>query len=203
MSVYTKFFKNVFDIGIAIVALIILLPICALICVAIFFTMGRPIIFLQDRGGKNGTVFKLYKFRTMSNETDEQGKLLTDNKRLTKLGKFLRSASLDELPGILNVLRGELSLVGPRPFIAEYLPLYSDEQKKRHNVKPGITGWAQINGRNNLSWEEKFKLDVWYVDNQSILLDLKILLLTIKKVLTRDGVSSAGHVTSEKFKGNL
>ena len=144
----------------------------------------------------------MYKFRTMTNESDNNGILLSDEVRLTKFGKFLRSTSLDELPGLWSVLKGDMSLVGPRPLLIEYLPLYSSEQSRRHEVRPGITGWAQVKGRNSISWDEKFKLDVWYIDNQSFWLDIKILFLTVKKVIARDGVSSDGHVTAEKFRGN-
>jgi lipopolysaccharide/colanic/teichoic acid biosynthesis glycosyltransferase len=164
--------------------------------------MGFPIFFIQPRPGKNGKVFLLLKFRTMSQVADSSGQLLSDQLRLTKLGKLLRKLSLDELPQLINVLRGEMSLVGPRPLLVEYLPLYSREQARRHDVLPGITGWAQINGRNSLSWDEKFKLDVWYVDNQSFFLDLKILFLTLKKVLIREGISANGEATMTKFTGN-
>lgn len=198
---YSNYIKHLLDFFIAVIALIVLFPIVLLVILFILLTMGRPVLFTQNRGGKDGKIFKLYKFRTMNRECDAQGKLLPDSQRITKFGKFLRSFSLDELPGILNVLRGDLSIVGPRPFISEYLPLYNDFQKQRHLVKPGITGWAQVNGRNSISWEEKFKFDVWYVENQSFWLDLKILLLTVKKVLVRDGISSQDHVTTEKFKG--
>jgi len=164
--------------------------------------MGYPVIFKQKRPGLNGKTFNFYKFRTMTNEKDENGNLLADKDRLTSFGKFLRKTSLDELPSLWNVLKGDMSLVGPRPLLMEYLPLYSDKQMRRHEVKPGITGWAQINGRNAISWEEKFKLDIWYVDNQSFWFDIKIIFLTIWKVLKREGISHSGFATMEKFKGS-
>jgi len=164
--------------------------------------MGGPIFFQQYRPGFNENLFTFYKFRTMTNETDTGGTLLLDKDRLTKVGIFLRKSSLDELPSLWNVLLGDISLVGPRPLLTDYLVLYTPEQARRHEVNPGITGWAQVNGRNAISWEEKFKLDVWYVDNQSFCLDIKILLMTIRKVLKGEGISQSGHVTMEKFQGN-
>ncbi len=164
--------------------------------------IGAPVFFTQVRPGLNGRAFKMIKFRTMTNDRDSTGALLPDSVRLTPFGRFLRSTSLDELPEIWNVLKGDMSLVGPRPLLMEYLPLYSPEQTRRHEVRPGITGWAQINGRNALSWEEKFQLDVWYVDNQSFWLDLKILFLTVKKVLARDDISAAGEATMPVFRGS-
>ena len=161
--------------------------------------MGWPIVFTQLRPGKNGRPFKIYKFRTMSNQTDLSGNLLSDKQRLTKFGAFLRSTSCDELPALWNVLMGDMSLVGPRPLLIEYLPLYDKNQARRHEVKPGITGWAQVNGRNSITWEEKFELDIWYVDNQSFMLDIKILFLTIKAVLSSKGVNASDKVTMEKF----
>ncbi|MEH6554254.1 sugar transferase, partial [Pseudoalteromonas tetraodonis] len=166
------------------------------------FKLGKPILFTQNRPGLNGDIFQMMKFRTMLDAKDKQGNLLPDDQRMTKFGSFLRSTSLDELPGLFNVLKGDMSLVGPRPLLVQYLPLYNKEQARRHNVRPGITGWAQVNGRNAISWEQKFELDVWYVDNQSIWLDLKILLLTVKKVFIRDGINADGHVTIEPFKGS-
>lgn len=165
--------------------------------------IGRPIFFRQQRVGHLGSFFTIVKFRTMTDAKDSNGNLLPDEKRMTRLGSFLRSSSLDELPELWNVLKGEMSLVGPRPLLVEYLPLYSREQARRHEVRPGVTGWAQINGRNALSWEEKFKLDVWYVDNRSMLLDIKILWLTVRKVLLRDGISAAGEATMPRFTGSL
>ncbi len=195
--------KRLFDFFTVSLILLFVSPIFLLVSVLIFLFVGFPIFFIQPRPGLNGEIFSVFKFRTMSNLMDVNGQLLSDEKRLTKLGSFLRKLSLDELPQLINVLRGEMSLVGPRPLLVEYLPLYSAEQSRRHNVLPGITGWAQINGRNSLSWEEKFKLDVWYVDNHSFFLDLKILFLTIKKIFIREGISAEGVATMNKFTGNL
>jgi len=194
--------KRLFDSIVALTALLILLPVIILVAVLIRFKLGSPILFTQERPGLNSKIFKMMKFRTMLDGKDKYGNLLPDNERMTKFGAFLRSTSLDELPGLFNVLKGDMSLVGPRPLLVQYLPLYSVEQARRHNVRPGITGWAQVNGRNAISWDQKFKLDVWYVDNQSFLLDLKILLLTVKKVFVREGISADGHVTIEPFKGS-
>jgi lipopolysaccharide/colanic/teichoic acid biosynthesis glycosyltransferase len=176
-------------------------PFILVVALLVRIKLGSPILFTQERPGINGKVFKMMKFRTMLDGKDKYGNLLPDEQRMTKFGAFLRSTSLDELPGLFNVLKGDMSLVGPRPLLVQYLPLYSKEQARRHNVRPGITGWAQVNGRNAISWEEKFKLDVWYVDNQSFLLDLKILFLTVKKVFVREGISADGHVTIAPFKG--
>jgi len=194
--------KRLFDFLISLLALCLLLPVILVVAVLIHFKLGSPILFTQNRPGLNGQVFKMMKFRTMLDGTDINGNLLPDDQRMTKFGSFLRSASLDELPGLLNVLSGDMSLVGPRPLLVEYLPLYNKEQATRHNVRPGITGWAQVNGRNAISWDDKFKFDVWYVNNQSFWLDFKILLLTVKKVFVREGISADGHVTIEKFKGS-
>ena len=194
--------KRIFDFLVALFALLTLLPVIIVVAVLIRFKLGSPILFTQDRPGLNGKIFKMMKFRSMLDAKDKQGNLLPDDERMTKFGAFLRSTSLDELPGLFNVLKGDMSLVGPRPLLVQYLPLYSPEQARRHNVRPGITGWAQVNGRNAISWEQKFKLDVWYVDNQSLLLDFKILLLTVKKVFVREGISADGHVTIEPFKGS-
>lgn len=194
--------KRIFDFIVTLFLIIVLLPIIMFVAVLIRFKLGSPILFTQDRPGLNGTVFKMMKFRTMLDGKDKHGNLLPDNERMTKFGAFLRSTSLDELPGLFNVLKGDMSLVGPRPLLVQYLPLYSTEQARRHNVRPGITGWAQVNGRNAISWEDKFKLDVWYVDNQSFWLDTKILFLTVKKVFVREGISADGHVTIEPFKGS-
>ena len=194
--------KRLFDLIIAFSTLLILLPVIIVVALLIRFKLGSPILFTQNRPGLKGNVFKMMKFRTMLDGKDKHGNLLPDNERMTKFGTFLRSTSLDELPGLFNVLKGDMSLVGPRPLLVQYLPLYSSEQACRHNVRPGITGWAQVNGRNAISWEQKFKLDVWYVDNQSFLLDIKILLLTVKKVFVREGISADGHVTIEPFKGS-
>ena len=195
--------KRIFDIFFSVFLLIFLLPILVLVLILVLIFIDRPVLFLQVRPGLNSRPFTLVKFRTMTNEVDSDDILLEDSLRLKKFGKFLRSTSLDELPGLWNVLKGDMSLVGPRPLLVEYLPLYSERQSKRHEVKPGITGWAQINGRNAISWDEKFDLDVWYVDNQSIWLDIKILWLTVKKVILRDGVSQQNHVTMDKFRGSL
>nr|WP_269457324.1 sugar transferase [Legionella lansingensis] len=176
-------------------------PIILIIIFLIRYNLGAPVFFRQERPGLHGKIFRMIKFRTMRDIADARGELLPDSQRMTSLGKFLRATSLDELPELWNVLKGEMSMVGPRPLLTEYLPLYSIEQRRRHDVKPGITGLAQINGRNALSWEEKFKLDVWYVNNQSLWLDIKILLLTVKKVLICDGITSEDSVTAEKFKG--
>ncbi|MBB1482034.1 sugar transferase [Pseudoalteromonas sp. SG41-2] len=194
--------KRLFDFLVALCAILTLLPVIIIVAVLIRFKLGSPILFTQDRPGLNGKIFKMMKFRTMLDGKDKQGNLLPDNERMTKFGAFLRSTSLDELPGLFNVLKGDMSLVGPRPLLVQYLPLYSAEQARRHNVRPGITGWAQVNGRNAISWDQKFKFDVWYVDNQSLLLDFKILLLTVKKVFVREGISADGHVTIEPFKGS-
>lgn len=164
--------------------------------------MGSPVLFVQERPGLNGAIFKMYKFRTMKNSSDSDGNLLSDADRLTRFGQMLRSSSLDELPELWNVIRGDMSLVGPRPLLVDYLHLYSPEQCRRHEVRPGITGWAQVNGRNAISWDEKFKLDVWYVDNKSMSLDFRILLLTVKQVFTRSGIQAEGEATMPKFKGN-
>lgn len=194
--------KRFFDVFVSLFALILLSPLIFIISRKVALNLGKPILFKQQRPGLNGIAFNMVKFRSMRDATDKHGEVLPDYKRLTPFGEKLRSSSLDELPGLWCVLKGEMSLVGPRPLLVEYLPLYSSEQARRHNVKPGITGWAQINGRNAISWEEKFELDVWYVDNQSFWLDLKILMLTIKKVLVRDGISADNHVTMEPFKGS-
>jgi len=193
--------KRIFDIFFSVCLLIFLFPLFCLVAISVKIFIGSPVLFYQVRPGLNEEFFTLVKFRTMTSKTDANGDLQEDFLRLTKFGKFLRSTSLDELPGLLNVLKGDMSFVGPRPLLTEYLPLYDDFQKKRHNVRPGITGWAQINGRNNISWEDRFKLDVWYVENQTFMLDLKILVKTIFKVLTRDGISSTNHVTIEKYTG--
>ena len=194
--------KRLFDFIVALCALLTLLPVIIVVAALIRFKLGSPILFTQNRPGLNGDIFKMMKFRTMLDAKDKQGNLLPDEQRMTKFGSFLRSTSLDELPGLFNVLKGDMSLVGPRPLLVQYLPLYNKEQARRHNVRPGITGWAQVNGRNAISWEQKFELDVWYVNNQSIWLDFKILLLTVKKVFIRDGINADGHVTIEPFKGS-
>lgn len=188
--------KRAMDIVGAVVGLVLLAPVMAVIAVLIWWKLGRPILFVQLRPGLRGRPFRLYKFRTMSDARDADGHLLPDAERLIGLGRFLRATSLDELPELWNVLKGDMSLVGPRPLLMEYLPLYTAEEARRHEVKPGITGWAQVNGRNALTWEEKFALDVWYVDNQNIWLDIKILTLTFLRVFCRDGINSPGRATS-------
>lgn len=193
--------KRQFDIVTGLVTLVVFGIPLIIIGLLVAIKFGRPIIFKQVRPGRNGILFKLYKFRTMTNEKDRNGELLPDQERMTRFGALLRSTSLDELPSLFNVIKGDISFVGPRPLLVEYLPLYSAEQSRRHEVKPGLTGWAQVNGRNGISWECKFKLDVWYVDNQSFLLDVKILLLTVKKVLMRHGIAAEGEATMSKFKG--
>jgi len=189
----------VFDVVVSAIALVALAPVMGLIALAIWRTMGRPVLFRQVRPGLHGKPFVMYKFRTMRDLRDAEGKLLPDEMRLTPFGRWLRATSLDELPELVNVLRGEMSLVGPRPLLMEYLERYTPEQARRHEVKPGITGWAQIHGRNNLSWDERFKLDVWYVDNWSLWLDLKILWRTLWLVLRREGISAQGHATMPRF----
>ncbi|QWG34660.1 sugar transferase [Bacillus mycoides] len=195
--------KRFFDVFISLTLLLCSSLIILLVACIVRVKLGSPILFKQQRPGVHGQPFYLYKFRTMTDARDSNGELLSDHARLTKVGKFLRKYSLDELPQLINVLKGQLSLVGPRPLLMEYLPLYSQEQAKRHNVRPGITGWAQINGRNSISWDEKFKLDVWYVENQSFLLDLKILYLTFSKVLKSEGITNNKHVTMPVFKGGI
>jgi sugar transferase EpsL len=194
--------KKIFDLFLILLSFPLILPIYLLLILLVSTQLNFPILFKQSRPGLNGKIFNIYKFRTMTRERDKKGILLSDELRLTKFGKLLRSTSLDELPSLWNVLKGEMSLVGPRPLLVEYLSLYSSKQARRHEVKPGITGWAQVNGRNTISWEEKFDLDVWYVDNQSTLLDIKILYMTIIKVITRSGISQDRQATMEKFKGN-
>lgn len=193
--------KRLFDIIISLIMLIMLSPILLIVALLIRINLGRPVIFAQNRPGLNGKIFKMYKFRSMLNAVDDQGLELSDERRLTAFGNKLRATSLDELPALWNVLRGDISLVGPRPLLVEYLPLYDENQAHRHDVKPGVTGWAQVNGRNAISWEEKFTLDVWYVDNNTFLLDIKIMLMTVKKVLVSEGISENGSVTMSKFTG--
>lgn len=193
--------KRIFDVIVSFIALLILSPLFLIVTILVGFRLGSPIFFRQCRPGKHGLPFSMIKFRTMNSECDDHGRFLPDHMRLSQFGRILRATSLDELPELWNVLKGDMSLVGPRPLLMEYLPLYNLEQYRRHEVRPGITGWAQVNGRNSLSWNDKFKLDVWYVDNQSFLLDLKILLLTIKKVLVHDGITEKGQATVSKFTG--
>jgi sugar transferase EpsL len=193
--------KRLFDIFVAGAAILILLPVIIVIAVFVKFMMGSPILFRQQRPGLAGRSFQMIKFRTMTDELDANGNLLRDSQRLTQFGRFLRATSLDELPELWNVIEGKMSLVGPRPLLIQYLPLYSAEQSRRHNVLPGITGWAQVNGRNALTWEEKFALDVWYVDNHSFWLDLRILVKTLVEVFKRTGISNKGHSTMPPFGG--
>lgn len=196
------FFKRTFDLFASLFALILLSPLLIVLVVCLHFAnKGAGVFFTQQRPGKNEKIFTVIKFKTMSDKKDREGNLLPDAKRITKIGKFVRSTSLDELPQLINVLMGDMSLIGPRPLLIEYLPLYSKQQARRHEVRPGITGWAQINGRNTISWHQKFEYDVWYVDHISPLLDLKILFLTIKKVLMREGISSETSATMEYFNG--
>ncbi|MEL6441239.1 MAG: sugar transferase [Cyanobacteria bacterium J06621_8] len=199
----SKLAKLVVDRLLSAIALLILSPAILVLAIAIYFNMGSPVIFSQPRGGKDNSVFTFYKFRTMNDARDSEGNLLPDMQRLTPLGQFLRQSSLDELPQLWNILKGDMSFVGPRPFIAVYLERYTPEQARRHAVKPGITGWAQINGRNSISWEEKFKLDLWYIDHWSLGLDLKILLQTVIKILIKEGVDEDQNTTMTEFKGTI
>ncbi len=194
--------KRFFDLAIILLASPIWIPVLLLLALCVWAALGRPVLFRQPRPGLNGRIFHLWKFRTMTNARDAQGQLLADAQRLTRFGRWLRSTSLDELPEVLNVLKGDMSLVGPRPLLVQYLDRYTPEQRRRHEVRPGITGWAQVRGRNALSWEEKFKLDVWYVDHQSLWLDLRILALTVGQVLRRTGISAAGEATMPEFRGS-
>lgn len=199
---YNKLVKSILDRVVAAITLLVFSPVMLLVAIAIYLRMGRPILFTQLRPGKDGRIFTFYKFRTMTQERDFDGNLLPNAQRITALGQLLRQTSLDELPQLWNVLKGDISFVGPRPLLTEYLDYYNPEQARRHQVKPGITGWAQVNGRNAISWEKKFELDVWYVDNWSLLLDLRILWLTVVKVLKREGISAAGHATMPRFTGS-
>lgn len=194
--------KRCFDVGVSLVALVLLAPVLLVTAVLVRNKLGSPVLFRQVRPGLDGRPFEMVKFRTMREAVGPDGQPLSDAERLTSFGRFLRSSSLDELPELWNVLKGEMSLVGPRPLLMDYLPLYSPEQARRHDVRPGVTGWAQVNGRNAIGWEDKFKLDVWYVENRSPILDLKILFLTVLKVVRSEGVSAAGHVTMERFTGS-
>jgi sugar transferase EpsL len=191
--------KRLFDIIVSLTLIILLAPLILFIALLIWVTMGRPILFRQRRVGYKGQVFTIYKFRTMTEERDEHGNLLPDEQRLTRFGRFLRETSLDELPELFNVLKGDMSVVGPRPLLVEYLPYYTPEERKRHNMRPGITGWAQVNGRNAITWDQKLALDVWYVDNWSLWLDFKIILMTIIKVIKREGISTDGYATAPRL----
>lgn len=200
---YKNCFKRMIDCCLAMVAIVVLSPVMAAVAVLLAVAnKGAGVVFTQTRPGKNGRLFKVMKFKTMTDERDENGNLLPDAQRLTKTGKFIRSTSLDELPQLFNVLKGDMALIGPRPLLPQYLPLYSKEQARIHDVRPGITGWAQVHGRNAISWKKKFELDVWYVDHCSFWLDLKIILLTVKKVIIREGITQEGQATAEYFNGN-
>ena len=198
---YKNFIKPAIDFVLALVGFLFLSPVFVLVAIGLFFANDGKPFFFQLRPGKEGKIFKIIKFKTMTDKKDENGNLLPDADRLTKIGSFVRKTSLDEIPQLLNVLKGDMSVIGPRPLLPQYLPLYNETQKRRHEVKPGITGWAQVNGRNAISWERKFELDVWYVDHLSFVLDLKILLLTVKKVFIREGISQEGQATMEAFRG--
>ena len=200
---YKLFIKLIIDFTIALFLLMVLSPIIVMTIIGLCFAnQGKP-FFFQLRPGLNGKIFKIIKFKTMKDKKESEGNLLSDEKRLTKVGAFVRKTSLDEIPQLINVIKGEMSLVGPRPLLTEYLPLYNDFQKRRHEVKPGITGWAQVNGRNSISWKQKFEYDIWYVENISFLLDCKIVFLTIKKVFKQEGISAENSVSAEAFKGNI
>ncbi len=198
-----RYGKRIFDLVWTVPGVLVISPVLLLIEFLVKTRLGNPVLFKQTRPGLNGTPFALYKFRTMTDARDEKGRLLPDAERLTRIGRFLRSTSLDELPELINVLKGEMSIVGPRPLLMQYLDRYTPEQARRHEVKPGITGWAQVNGRNSISWEEKFRLDVWYVDNWSLALDLRIIWMTALKVLRREGISAAGEATMPEFFGKM
>lgn len=199
---YRKFFKRAIDLVVSLMAIILLSPILLLVAFLVKTKLGSPILFKQERPGLNEKKFTMYKFRTMTNEKDKNGVLLSNEDRLTGFGRFLRSTSLDELPELINVIKGEMSLVGPNRYFVEYLSLYNKEQARRHNVKPGITGWAQINGRNAVSWNEKFDYDNWYVDNYNLFIDIKIIIVTLKKVFVREGIQYNSNGDTNKFKGN-
>ncbi|TAH67246.1 MAG: sugar transferase [Anaerolineaceae bacterium] len=199
---YRKYVKRPMDIILAFIAIILLSPVFLIVAILVRIKLGSPVIFKQKRPGLNEKIFTLYKFRTMTDKRDKDGELLPDSVRLTRFGKMLRSTSLDELPELVNILKGDMSIVGPRPLLIDYLPLYNEHQKRRHEVRPGLSGHAQVNGRNAISWEEKFDLDAWYVDNVSFLKDWKIIFLTIKKVFIKEGISSETAETMEAFKGN-
>lgn len=200
---YERYVKRPQDFILSLIGLIVLSPVMLSIAILIKVKLGSPVFFTQNRPGLNNKIFKMYKFRTMTNERDEKGQLLPDEVRLTKFGKYLRSTSLDELPELINIIKGDMSIIGPRPLLVQYLPLYNEHQKRRHEVRPGLSGLAQVNGRNAINWEEKFDLDVEYVDNVSFLLDWKIIFLTLKKVSVREGISSETSVTMEPFKGSV
>lgn len=202
MQLYRNFLKRIFDFIVSLIAFSLLLPLFILVTALLYIANQGSPFFVQPRPGKNGRIFKLVKFKTMNDKKDAAGNLLSDAERLTAIGSFIRKTSLDEIPQLINVIKGEMSLIGPRPLLVEYLPLYNDIQKRRHDVRPGITGWAQVNGRNAIGWQQKFELDVWYVDHVSFTLDCKIAFFTIMKVVKSEGVSQTGHVTMTKFQGN-
>lgn len=199
---YRYLFKRLFDFAASIFGILILSPLLFILTLGLYYANNGKPFFLQKRPGKNGKIFSIIKFKTMTDKRDASGNLLSDEKRLTKIGNFVRKTSLDEIPQLINVLKGDMSLIGPRPLLPEYLSLYNDFQRKRNNVKPGITGWAQVNGRNAISWEQKFEYDVWYVENFNFKIDLKITIMTIKKIFMAEGISQEGQATSEEFKGN-
>lgn len=202
-KMYKNIIKPIFDFLLAIIGILLFSPLFVILTIILYFANGGQPFFFQLRPGKEGKLFRIIKFKTMNDKRDARGNLFSDAERLTKIGKFIRKTSLDEIPQLLNVIKGEMSLVGPRPLLPSYLELYNDFQKRRNEVKPGITGWAQINGRNHISWEEKFEYDVWYVDHVSFWLDFKILIITILKVLKSEGINEEGQATSEEFKGNI
>ncbi|WP_223600069.1 sugar transferase [Chryseobacterium sp. GVT01B] len=199
---YKNYLKRIFDFVVALIGITFLLPIFLIVMIGLFISNNGKPFFFQKRPGKNGKIFKIIKFKTMNDKKDSNGNLLSDAERLTAIGSFVRKTSLDEIPQLINVLKGDMSLIGPRPLLVQYLPLYNEHQARRHDVRPGITGWAQVNGRNAISWNQKFDYDVWYVENISLMLDVKIFFLTAKKVFIREGVSADGHVTIEPFQGN-
>jgi len=199
---YKKYIKRILDFTLSLIALIVLSPVLLVIAILVRIKLGSPIIFKQKRPGLNEKIFTLYKFRTMTDKKDEEGNLLPDSERLTKFGKFLRSTSLDELPELINIIKGDMSIVGPRPLLVEYLPYYTEEERKRHSVRPGLTGLAQVSGRNSISWEEKFKEDIEYIQNITLKQDIKIIFKTVEKVFKREGISQEGHETMERFTGS-
>lgn len=201
-GIYRRYIKRKMDFILSLIAIIILSPILLAVAILVRFRLGSPVLFKQERPGMNEKIFTMYKFRTMTDEKDENGELLPDSVRLTRFGKLLRSTSLDELPELFNIIKGDMSIIGPRPLLVQYLPLYNEDQKRRHEVRPGLSGLAQVSGRNAITWEEKFRLDVQYVDNVSLLEDWKIIFLTIKKVFVREGINSESSATMEPFKGN-
>jgi lipopolysaccharide/colanic/teichoic acid biosynthesis glycosyltransferase len=200
--VYKNFFKRIIDFSLALLVFLLLSPLFLLVMIGLAFANDGKPFFFQKRPGKNAKIFSIIKFKTMNDKKDAEGNLLSDAERVTSIGMFVRSTSLDEIPQLLNVIKGDMSLIGPRPLLVQYLPIYNKHQARRHEIKPGITGWAQVNGRNAISWKQKFDFDVWYVDNVSFVVDLKIIYFTIKKVFLKEGISADGHATTEPFKGN-